>query len=226
MAKIPKTIEEVIAEELERDRTVDLETAYQLHAFAIYDAFTADDGDARRLGRERARQFARMGYDLRRPGLMVPIGKESAAAAMASLHPLAFFCFHAWPDGDHDALQDLFSTYLQAGIIKLDEPFKYKTMNGAVVSGNSVLEFALIQGKLELVTAAFRNGAQLNVVPPVFSHSGFEPQDLLAWTEFLHGAGSEIHRHLAAELMSASVQEAASAATPIPAADRVRRLGL
>lgn len=226
MAANPKSIEAILAEELERDRSVGLETAYQLHAFAIYDAFTADDTDARRLGRERARQFARMGYDLRRPGLMAPVGKESAAAAMASLHPLAFFCFHTWPDGDHDALQDLFSAYLQAGIIKLDEPFKYKTMNGAVVSGNSVLEFALIQGKLELVTAAIRNGAELNVVPPVFSHSGFEPQDLLAWTEFLHGAGSEIHRHLATELMAASIQEATREAIPVPAADRARRLGL
>ncbi len=190
---------------LAKDGDLDPEMAAQVHTFAITDVFTHDGPRVRRQERARCAQFARLGVGLKQPSLFAQTTGQKGVAKDAVLHPLAYFCNFTWPEEDLEALHDLFDAYLQAGPFDINAPFLFKTQYGYIARGDSVLEYAITNGKTELVTAALRNGARLDAVPADYASCGLAPTDLLGLAALNHGADSAFYRHLAAEMMQREI---------------------
>lgn len=206
---------------------LDPETAARIHLNAIHDVFTSTDPLIRRLGRERCRQFARLGTVMMSMDASSKPSRHPASGEPAPFGPLAYFSYFSWWPGEVEDLHSLFDEYADAGHFDVDTAFSFSTFSGQVAYGDNVLWYAIVHKQPELLRAAMRHGASLAIVPERFALTrGAARDDLLAWCAYLHDEQSEIFRVLTAEIMKRKLEDArqASTETHSPALPRRRAL--
>ncbi len=203
------------------------DTAARIHLGAIHDVFTSTDPLLRRLGRDRCRQFARLGTEMMSLDASSKPSRHPESGEPAPFGPLAYFCYFSWWPGEEEDLHSLFDEYADAGHFDVDTAFSFSTFSGQVAYGDNVLWYAIVHKQPELLRAAMRHGASLAIVPERFALTRAAARDdLLAWCADLHDEHSEIYRVLAAEIMKRKVEDArpASSETHSPASPRRRAL--
>lgn len=203
------------------------DTAARIHLNAIHDVFTSTDPLLRRLGRDRCRQFARLGTEMMSMDASSKPSRHPESGTPAPYGPLAYFSYFSWWPGEEEDLHSLFDEYADAGHFDVDTPFSQSTFSGQVAFGDNVLWYAIVHKQPELLRAAMRHGASLSIVPERFALTrGVARDDVLAWAAYLHDEGSEILRVLTAEVMKRKLDGVCAPDHSRPSAPAARRRAL
>lgn len=81
---------------------------------------------------------------------------------------LTQFLGHSWPNSHIDEVDELFRSYIRAGMMQVDVPLNCVASNGVIVVAHSALEYAVTQGKTRLIVALVEEGADYTAVPKYF----------------------------------------------------------